>query len=162
MNTTDAPAKSLMEKGDAASKPHAWRGGLGAFLLALTALLIWTGLAFGAEQKTVVIGFTASQTGSLNVEGIRQINGVSLWVDDVNAAGGIPLADGTKVKVAAKFYDDESNKSRVQDLYTKLVSEDKADFLISPYSSGLAEAAAVIAQQQNKIMITAGAASDST
>ena len=162
MNTTDAPAKSLMEKGNAASKPHAGRGFLGAFLLALTAILIWVGLAFGAEQKTVVVGFTASQTGSLNVEGIRQINGVCLWVDDVNAAGGIPLADGTKVKVAAKFYDDESNKSRVQELYTKLVSGDKADFLISPYSSGLAEAAAVIAQQQNKIMITAGAASDST
>jgi branched-chain amino acid transport system substrate-binding protein len=43
-----------------------------------------------------------------------------------------------------------------------LISTDKADFLISPYSSGLADAAAVIAQQYNKIMITAGAASDST
>ena len=112
MNTTDAPAKSLMEKGNAASKPHAGRGFLGAFLLALTAILIWVGLAFGAEQKTVVVGFTASQTGSLNVEGIRQINGVCLWVDDVNAAGGIPLADGTKVKVAAKFYDGYGRKFR--------------------------------------------------
>ena len=53
-------------------------------------------------------------------------------------------------------------KERVQELYTKLISTDKADFLISPYSSGLADAAAVIAQQYNKIMITAGAASDST
>jgi len=47
----------------------------------------------------------------------------------------------------------------VQELYTKLISDDKADFLISPYSSGLTDAAAVIAQQYNKIMITAGAAS---
>ncbi len=115
-----------------------------------------------AETKTVVIGFTASQTGKLNVEGMRQINGLNLWVEQVNADGGVKLPDGTTVKVAAKFYDDESKKERVQELYTKLISGDKADFLISPYSSGLADAAAVIAQQYNKIMITAGAASDST
>jgi branched-chain amino acid transport system substrate-binding protein len=117
--------------------------------------------AFAAE-KTVVIGFTASRTGKLNVEGMRQINGLNLWIEQVNKAGGLKLPDGTQVKFAAKDYDDESKKERVQELYTKLISTDKADFLISPYSSGLADAAAVIAQQYNKIMITAGAASDST
>lgn len=113
------------------------------------------------KSKTVVIGFTASQTGSLNVESTRQINGLNLWIEKVNAAG-VKLSDGTVVKFSAKFYDDESNKDRVQSLYTKLVNEDKADFLISPYSSGLADAAAVIAEQYGKIMITTGAASDST
>ncbi len=115
-----------------------------------------------AAAKNVVIGFTASQTGKFNVEATRQINGLNLWIDQVNAAGGVKLKDGTVVKFAAKFYDDESKKERVQELYTKLINEDKADFLISPYSSGLADAAAVIAQQYNRIMITAGAASDST
>ncbi len=110
----------------------------------------------------MVIGFTASQTGKLNVEGMRQINGLNLWMERVNAAGGIKLADGSVVKFASKFYDDESNKGRVQELYTKLINDDKADFLVSPYSSGLTDAAAVIAQQNNKIMLTAGAASDST
>jgi branched-chain amino acid transport system substrate-binding protein len=83
-------------------------------------------------------------------------------MEQVNGAGGIKLADGTVIKVADKFYDDESKKERVQELYTKLINTDKADFLISPYSSGLTDAAAVIAQQYNRIMITAGAASDST
>lgn len=114
------------------------------------------------KSKTVVIGFTASQTGKLNVEGIRQINGMNLWMEKVNSSGGLKMPDGTVVKFAAKFYDDESNKARVQELYTKLINEDKAGFLVSPYSSGLADAAAVIAQQYNTIMITAGAASDST
>ena len=112
-------------------------------------------------EKTVVIGFTSSLTGSLNVESSRQTNGLKLWMDQVNAAGGVTLADGTVVKFDSKFYDDESNKDRVQELYTKLATEDNADFLISPYSSGLTAAAAVIAQQYNKIMITTGAASDS-
>jgi ABC-type branched-subunit amino acid transport system substrate-binding protein len=115
-----------------------------------------------AKTKTVTIGFTASKTGKFNVEATRQINGLHLWMEQVNAAGGIKLPDGTVVKIADKYYDDESKKERVQELYTKLISGDKADFLISPYSSGLTDAAAVIAQQYNKIMITTGAASDST
>ena len=115
-----------------------------------------------AAAKTATIGFTASQTGSLNVEGTRQINGLNLCIEQVNAAGGIKLADGSMAKLQAKFYDDESKKERVQELYTKLINDDKADFLISPYSSGLADAAAVIAEQNGKVMITAGAASDST
>ncbi|MFH1596205.1 MAG: amino acid ABC transporter substrate-binding protein [Pseudomonadota bacterium] len=128
----------------------------------LFAVLMQPAAAAEAKAQTVVIGFTASQTGKLNVEAIRQINGLNLWLEQVNAAGGVKLPDGTVVKFAAKFYDDESKKERVQELYTKLISTDKADFLISPYSSGLTDAAAVIAQQYNKIMITAGAASDST
>ncbi|MHB9072673.1 MAG: amino acid ABC transporter substrate-binding protein [Desulfobaccales bacterium] len=117
---------------------------------------------FAAADKTILIGFTASQTGKFNVEAIRQINGLNLWMEQVNAAGGIKMPDGTAMKVASKFYDDESKKERVQELYTKLISTDKADFLISPYSSPLTDASAVIAQQYNKIMITTGAASDST
>jgi branched-chain amino acid transport system substrate-binding protein len=128
----------------------------------LFAVLMQPAAAAEAKTQTVVIGFTASQTGKLNVEAIRQINGLTLWLEQVNAAGGVKLPDGTVVKFAAKFYDDESKKERVQELYTKLISTDKADFLISPYSSGLTDAAAVIAQQYNKIMITTGAASDST
>jgi len=115
-----------------------------------------------AVEKTAIVGFTASLTGKLNVESTRQNNGFKLWMDQVNDAGGITLADGTVVKFDSKFYDDESNKDRVQELYTKLVTEDNADFLISPYSSGLADASAVIAEQYGKIMVTTGAASDST
>lgn len=116
----------------------------------------------GGATKTIVIGFTVSQTGKTNVESVRQQHGLELWIDDVNKAGGIKLSDGTSVVLSAKTYDDESNKDRVQELYTKLINDDKADFLISPYSSGLADAAAVIAEQYGKVMVTAGAASDST
>jgi len=112
--------------------------------------------------KTLVIGFTASQTGSQNVASTGQLKGLQLWMQQVNDAGGIKLADGTLLTFEAKFYDDESNKDRVQELYTKLSTEDNADYLISPYSSGLADAAAVIAEQYGKIMITTGAASEGT
>ncbi len=113
-----------------------------------------------AETKTIVIGFTASQTGKYNVSSTRQVNGLKLWRDGVNEAGGIDLGDGNKVTVKFVTYDDESVKDRVQELYTRLATEDDANFLISPYSSGLTAAAAINAEQYEKVMITTGAASD--
>jgi ABC-type branched-subunit amino acid transport system substrate-binding protein len=133
-------------------------------LILVLVLLLGTSITptTAQSEKTVVIGFTASQTGKYNVESTRQINGLNLWLDQVNSAGGITLSDGTVVKFKSVFYDDESSTDRVQELYTRLATEDNADFLISPYSSGLTDASAIIAEQYGKIMITCGAASDST
>ncbi len=138
------------------------RNAFASFLASVLVAAYALPAAPAATTRTVTIGFTASQTGSLNVESTRQINGLNLWIEQVNAGGGVKLPDGSVVKFAAKFYDDESNKDRVQSLYTRLLNDDKSEFLISPYSSGLADAAAVIAEQYGKIMITTGAASDST
>jgi ABC-type branched-subunit amino acid transport system substrate-binding protein len=113
------------------------------------------------EEVTVVVGYTTSQTGKYNVSSLRQVNGLMLWMNEVNDAGGIELSDGTVVAFDHKTYDDESTTERVQELYTRLATEDNADLLISPYSSGLTAAASLIAEQYGKIMITTGAASDS-
>lgn len=114
------------------------------------------------KEETVVIGFTSSLTGSQEVSSKRQVNGFLLWMNQVNEAGGIALSDGTVVKFDYKTYDDESNGERVQQLYTRLINEDKADFLISPYSSGLTSAASIVAEQNGKVLITTGAADDAT
>lgn len=111
-------------------------------------------------EETITIGFTSSLTGAQEVSSKRQVAGFNLWMNQVNEAGGIELSDGTVVKIAAQTYDDESAKERVQELYTRLITEDNADFLISPYSSGLTAAASIIAEQNGKVMITAGAAED--
>jgi branched-chain amino acid transport system substrate-binding protein len=113
------------------------------------------------EPVTVTVGFTSSLTGAQEVSSKRQVNGFNLWMEQVNGAGGLSLSDGTVVTFAASTYDDESNAERVQELYTRLITEDNADFLISPYSSGLTSAASIVAEQNGKVMITAGAADDS-
>ena len=59
-----------------------------------------------------------------------------MWRDEVNAAGGIK-AGGKSYKVKLVSYDDQSQGGRVQQLYTRLIVQDKAQFLFSPYSSGL-------------------------
>ena len=57
-------------------------------------------------------------------------------------------------------YDDQSVGGRVQQLYTRLINQDKAQFLFSPYSSGLTAAAAVVSEQYGKIMIDTGGAEE--
>jgi branched-chain amino acid transport system substrate-binding protein len=116
----------------------------------------------GAKEVTLTIGYTASVTGKYEVSSGMQINALAMWMEDLNAAGGIVLSDGTVVKFDSVSYDDESAAERVQELYTRIATEDNADFLISPYSSGLTAAAAVISEQYGKVMITTGAASDAT
>ncbi len=112
-------------------------------------------------EDTITIGFTASHTGKLNNDSTAQMRGIELWRDDVNAHGGIK-AGGKTYKVKLVSYDDESQNTRVQQLYTRLITQDNAQFLISPYSSGLTATAAVVSEQYGKVMITTGAALQKT
>jgi branched-chain amino acid transport system substrate-binding protein len=127
----------------------------------LGAALALTLAAPAFAQDTVTIGFTVSQTGKLNNDATSQLRGIELWRDDVNAAGGIK-AGGKTYKVNLVSYDDESQNTRVQQLYTRLISQDKAQFLFSPYSSGLVATAAIISEQYGKVMLTMGGAEEKT
>src|ERR1035437_2830517 len=115
----------------------------------------------GLAQPPITIGFTVSKTGALNVDSVEQSRGFELWRDQVNAAGGIK-AGGKSYKVQFANYDDESNSKRVQQFYSRMILEDKADFLFSPYSSPLTATAAVVTEQYGKIMLTTGAAEPKT
>ena len=112
-------------------------------------------------DDTITIGFTVSQTGPLNNDSVAQMRGFELWRDEVNAAGGIKAGD-KHYKINFASYDDESQNVRVQQLYTRLISQDKAQFLFSPYSSGLVATAAIISEQYGKVMLTTGGAEEKT
>src|SRR5580700_3908078 len=112
-------------------------------------------------EDTITVGFTASQTGPLNVDSLGQQRGYEFWRDEVNAAGGIK-AGGKSYKVNFVSYDDQSVGGRVQQLYTRLVNQDRAQFLFSPYSSGLVATAAIISEQYGKVMLTTGGAEEKT
>ena len=115
----------------------------------------------GFAQQTIIIGFTVSKTGALNVDSLEQYRGFELWRDQVNATDGIQ-AGGKRYKIQFVNYDDESNSKRVQQLYSRMILEEKADFLFSPYSSSLTATAAVVTEQYGKIMLTTGAAEEKT
>ena len=131
------------------------------FCLIAAAALSFASPAFAADDDTLTIGFTVSQTGALNLDSIAQLHGFEMWRDDVNAAGGIK-AGNKRYKVRFVSYDDQSQGGRVQQLYTRLIVEDKAQFLFSPYSSGLVATATVISEQYGKLMMSIGGAEGKT
>src|SRR5215471_5582832 len=100
-----------------------------AAAMVITPALITSG--FAADQNTITIGMTESQTGALNVDSLAQQRGAEMWRDEVNAAGGIKVGD-KHYKVRFVTYDDQSQGGRVQQLYTRLIVQDKAQFLFSP------------------------------
>src|SRR5487761_729937 len=126
------------------------------FLLAAAAAFVATP---ALAEDTITIGFTDSQTGPLNVDSLGQQRGYEFWRDEVNAKGGIKVGD-KHYKVKFVSYDDQSVGGRVQQLYTRLINQDKANFLFSPYSSGLVAPAAVITEQYGKIMVDSGGAEE--
>src|SRR5208282_2212298 len=129
---------------------------LSLILFILLTLFVATGFA-----QNITIGMTVSKTGSMNVDSLEQYRGFELWRDQVNAAGGIK-AGGKSYKIQFVNYDDESNVKRVQQLYSRMILQDNADFLFSPYSSSLTATAAIVTEQYGKIMLTTGAAEEKT
>jgi len=120
-----------------------------------------TAPARAADADTIVIGMTESQTGALNVDSVAQQRGIDMWRDEVNAAGGIKVGD-KHYKVKFVVYDDQSVGGRVQQLYTRLINQDHAQFLFGPYSSGLTATAAVISEQYGRLMVITGGAEEKT
>jgi len=129
---------------------------LSLVLFILLTLLVTTGFA-----QNITIGMTVSKTGAMNVDSLEQYRGFELWRDQVNSAGGIK-AGGKSYKIQFVNYDDESNVKRVQQLYSRMILQDNADFLFSPYSSSLTATAAVVTEQYGKVMLTTGAAEGKT
>jgi branched-chain amino acid transport system substrate-binding protein len=88
-----------------------------------------TALAQGAPVK---IGMSMPQTGGLGAGGQAALLALRMWVDDVNAKGGLL---GRKVELIA--YDDQSNGANTPGIYTKVIDVDKVDLLIAPYATNV-------------------------
>jgi branched-chain amino acid transport system substrate-binding protein len=70
------------------------------------------------------------QTGGLAGGGKAALVALRMWVEDVNAKGGLL---GRKVEFIA--YDDQSSPANTPGIYTKLIDVDKVDLLIAPYAT---------------------------
>lgn len=104
-------------------------------------------------EKVIKIGVAISQTGQVAREGKFEKDGIDYWKDLVNAQGGIEVG-ADKYKVEVVYYDDQSSPETSMKLTEKLITEDKVQFLIGPYSSGIQTAAAAIGEKYKMITIT--------
>ncbi|HYA37758.1 MAG TPA: amino acid ABC transporter substrate-binding protein [Candidatus Methylomirabilis sp.] len=102
--------------------------------------------------QDIVVGASVALTGKYARTGQEQLQGFQMWVDEVNARGGL-----LGRKVALKYYDDESKPETGAKLYEKLITDDKVDLLIGPYSSDVTMAASTVAEKYNFPMVSSGA-----
>jgi branched-chain amino acid transport system substrate-binding protein len=104
------------------------------------------------HAKDIVVGTSVALTGKYARTGQEQLQGFQMWVDEVNARGGLL---GQQVKLV--HYDDESKPETGAKLYEKLITDDKVDLLIGPYSSDVTMAASTVAEKHNFPMVSSGA-----
>ena len=98
------------------------------WLAGMAAVFALAGAA--VAQQPIKIGMSMPQTGGLGAGGKAALVAIRMWVEDVNAKGGLL---GRKVELIA--YDDQSNPAMTPSLYTKLLDVDKVDLLIAPYAT---------------------------
>jgi len=127
---------------------------LAATLTAILVLGAGTAAANHRPNNEVLVGGAISQTGRYAEPAGRQVNSIKLWVDDVNGRGGLL---GHKIKLI--LLDDKSDTQTAIKLYEKLITEDKVDLLLAPYSSGITEAVANVNERYKMPFVAYGAAS---
>ena len=125
------------------------------------------GLAFGlmvaaslaSAQPTVRIGAPLALSGGLADEGKKQAAAYDLWLERVNAGGGINVG-GTRMKVELITYDYQTDEKRAQQIAERLINVDKVNFMTAPFGSGHAKVVAGVAERYG-VPIIAVASSES-
>ncbi|HUM18326.1 MAG TPA: amino acid ABC transporter substrate-binding protein [Candidatus Nitrosotalea sp.] len=109
-----------------------------------------------AGQTPIRIGASLSVTGTYAKPGTQQKEGYDICVDELNAKGGLL---GRKIEFVV--YDDQSMPATAVKLYEKLITEDKVDAVMGPYSSAVSEAVANVTEKYKKVMVAPLAATTS-
>ena len=109
-----------------------------------------------AAQTPIKIGASMSVTGTYAKPGSYQKEGYDVCIDELNAKGCLL---GRKVELV--IYDDQSQPATAVKLYEKLITEDKVDAVMGPYSSAVSEAVANVTEKYKKVMVAPLAATTS-
>src|SRR2546425_6792028 len=122
----------------------------------MAAALIFVTALDADAQAPIRIGASLSLTGTYAKLGKYQHEGYQLCQKDLNAQGGLL---GRKVEFVV--YDDQSLPTTGVRLYERLITEDKVDVVMGPYSSPVTEAAANVTEKYKKVMVAPLAATTS-
>lgn len=129
-----------------------------AATLATSAVLALADVAIAADP--IKIGMTVSQTGRFALAAQSGERGLQIWLEDVNARGGIEIG-GEMRPVELVALDDRSDKALVPRVYETLIKEEEVDILFGPFGSTLTGAAANTTEQFGKFLMIWSASADS-
>ncbi|OKO86297.1 twin-arginine translocation pathway signal protein [Bradyrhizobium sp. NAS80.1] len=91
----------------------------------------------GAENK-IRVGWAISKTGSNSIAvATSLLPNYRMWVNDINAAGGLSLKNGRRALVEVVEYDDRSNSEEAVRAIERLITQDKVDIVLPPLGTAL-------------------------
>lgn len=110
-----------------------------AIIAALAGMMASGIAAHGQTPKSIKIGYAISLSGpNAPGAGITVLPNYRLWVKEVNVAGGILLKSaGRRVPIEVIEYDDHSNVDNTVEAVQRLITQDKVDFILPPWGTGL-------------------------
>ncbi len=122
--------------------------------LVATTSFVGTTLADHRPGNVVVVGGTLALSGRYAEPAGRYLNASKLYVDELNQRGGLL---GHKVEL--RVLDDKSDRRTAIELYERLITKDKVDLILGPYSSGITDPAANVMERYKRPFVASGAAS---
>jgi len=121
------------------------------------------GIAFASAavaQDVIKLGAIAPKTGPLAGGAVvTQWPNVQLWVEQINARGGLQVGD-KQMMIELIEYDDKTNPGEHIKLAQRLAEQDKVDFVVAPYGTGFNIATAPIYGRYEYPMIAVSAITD--
>jgi len=114
-----------------------------------------------ASRTEILAGVSLSLSGEFRLQGEQALNGLRLWVDYVRAEGGLHHgSSGRHLPLRLLVLDDASRTAGAKDNVLRLLTRDRVDLLLGPYSSRLTLAVAPLAEAHGKILWNHGGSSD--
>lgn len=90
-----------------------------------------------AQPSAIKVGWAISKSGAFaGGAGASQLPNYQLWVDDVNKAGGLNVG-GRRLPIEVVEYDDRSQSEEAVRAIERLINQDKVDFLLPPWGTGM-------------------------
>lgn len=122
-------------------------------------LLSQTGMA-ATDCGEIVLGSAISLTGKYSTEGVNSQKGYDFAVEKIRQNGGVKVG-GKCYNFKVVYYDDESKGDRGATLVERLINQDKVQYMLGPYSSGMTTAIAPVTEKYQIPMVEAEGAARS-
>lgn len=129
------------------------RRGLTLPVTCLIAAAMMLPVGCGKRTATIKIGINAPLTGDIPKVGEGTKLTAQMWLEDINAAGGLQVGD-RKYPVELVIEDNESKAESAVKANTKMITEDEVLVIIGPQSSKQAVPAGEVANNWSTPMIS--------
>ncbi len=110
------------------------------------------------ERTEVRVGAMWSNTGWCQLDSSILYTGLQVWIDQINAAGGMSVpSEGKKLPVRLVYYDDESDPAVGAEVTRRMIDEDHVDVVCGGGSTEVHHGVVQVTEDRGVINLNLGA-----